>query len=303
LVPALESKQLMGQARALLTGLSSSLVFQFTKLLSDLGYEVVGLTRKINHLLPVNQIEFDFTLTKTWKNSELSKPFDFVFHGASHGPMTSNPDFYQVNHILPLKFFSRIEFNPNCKFFFASSTSVYGSTPEVTVTEHSEPIPNSDYGISKILFERAMPDVLNINGSLGHFAALRIPTLLGVKVSKNLIGRWIDSAMNKTAINVSNAEEKFTAIVSESEILNWTSTHMISSLPKRYTINCYTNGDLSYYESAHLISKYFGGKEPKVIQNSSLRALKLKNKEDPWFNRISTEKTILGYIQKIDKSS
>jgi len=69
----------MGRPRALLTGLPSSLVFQFNKMLTDIGYEVVGLTRKINHLLPINQIEFDFTLTKTWKNSELSKPFDFVF--------------------------------------------------------------------------------------------------------------------------------------------------------------------------------------------------------------------------------
>ena len=293
----------MRRPRALLTGISSSLVFQFNKMLADLGYEVLGLTRKINHLLPINQIQFDFTRTKTWKNSELSKPFDFVFHGAGHGPMTANPDFYLVNHILPLKFFSQIKFNPNCKFIFASSTSVYGNTSEGIITESSEPTPISDYAISKILFERALPDVLNNNGSLGNFVALRIPTLLGAKVSKNLIGRWIDSAMHKTAIKVSNPEEEFTAIIGELEILNWTSAHIIASLPKKYIINCYTNGDLSYYESANIISKYFGGKEPEIAQNSALRALKLNNKEDPWFNEISTEKTILSYIQKMKKSS
>lgn len=293
----------MARPRALLTGLSSSLVFQFNKMLADLGYEVFGLTRKANHLLPINQIEFDFTRAKTWKNFELSKPFDFIFHGAGHGPMTANPNFYHVNHILPIKFFSEIEFHQNCKFIFASSTSVYGTESEGIISESYEPAPISDYAISKILFERDMPDVLKNNGSLGNFIALRIPTLLGAKVSKNLIGRWIDSAMLKTAIKVSNPEVPFTAIIGESEILNWTSAHVITSLPKKYVINCYTNGDLSYYETARLISKYFNGIEPEINQKSALRAMKLTNRGDPWFNKISTEKTILSYIEKMNKSS
>jgi len=217
--------------------------------------------------------------------------------------MTLNPDFYLVNHVLPLKFFSEIKFNQNCKFIFATSISVYGDNTEGIITEYSEPIPVSDYAISKILFERALPDVLNNNGSLGNFVALRIPTLLGAKVSKNLIGRWIDSAMHKTAIKVFNPEERFTAIIGELEILNWTSSHMIKSLPKKYVINCYSNGDLNYYESANLISKYFGGKEPETAQNTALSVLKLNNQEDPWFNKISTETTILRYLQQMKKSS
>ena len=96
--------------------------------------------------------------------------------------MTSNPDFYQVNHILPIKFFSEIRFNKDCKFIFASSTSVYGTEPGGVISESYEPAPISDYAISKMLFERAMPDVLSNNGSLGNFVALRIPTLLGAKV-------------------------------------------------------------------------------------------------------------------------
>jgi nucleoside-diphosphate-sugar epimerase len=271
-------------------------------MLTDLGYEVVGLTRRINHLLPINQIEFDFTRIETWENPNLSQPFDFIFHGASHGPMTANPDFYLINHILPIKFFSRITFNQNCKFIFASSASVYGNTPVDTITEFCEPAPTSDYAISKILFERSMPDVLKNNGSLGNFVALRIPTLLGAKVSKNLIGRWIDSAVNKTPIRVSNPELGFTSLIGELEILKWTATHIGTLLPKKYVINCYTNGDLSYYASAKLVSEYFGGKEPEIIQNIGLGALKLNNRDDPWFDKISTEKTILSHIQKMNKS-
>ena len=292
----------MGKPRALLTGTSSSLVFQFNKMLMDLGYEVIGLTRKINHLLPINQIEFDFMRDKTWKNHELLKPFDFIFHGAGHVPTTSNPNFYLVNHILPLKFFSEIKFNQNCKFIFASSASVYGNTPVGIVTESYEPEPVSDYAISKILFERALPEILKNNGSLGNFVALRIPTLLGTKVSKNLIDRWIDSAINKIAIKVYNPEVEFTAIIGELEILKWAVNHISTSQPQNYIINCYTNGDLNYYKSAELISKYFGGKEPEIIHDTA-RVLKLKNKEDPWFNKISTEKTILSHIEKMNQSS
>jgi nucleoside-diphosphate-sugar epimerase len=291
----------MERPRALLTGISSSLVFQFNKMLIDFGYEVIGLTRKTNHLLPIKQIEFDFMRGKTWRHTELSKPFDFVFHGAGHVPTTANPNYYLVNHILPLKFFSQIKFNENCKFIFASSASVYGTAPVGIVTETFEATPISDYAISKMLFEQGMPSVLKSNGSLGHFVALRIPILLGAKVSRNLIGRWINLAIDKTAIKVSNPEKKFTALVGESEILKWTAAHMSMSEPKSHTINCYTNGDLSYHGVAKLISKYFSGKKPQIIQDST-SVLMLNNTEDFWFNKISTKKTVLSHLENLKKS-
>jgi len=287
----------MRQPRALITGLSSSLAYGAALALKSIGFHVIGVTRNLSSVLEVTQETVNWIDPKSWPRKSFTHPFDFVLHTAAQGPASTVESHYQVNCEIPLNFFSQLEFFPWTKFVFTSTTSVY--TPRVgeVINEFTIPNPGSEYALSKLAFENAIPSVLLSRGSEGHALVLRLPTLLGRKVSSNLIHRWCEIAVKNQSIHVRNPDEKFDAVVSEEDVIRRILSETKQQIAIKYVVNCHSNGDITFLESAKLVSSFLNGPAPMTIEDSSAIPTHLTNINEHTFANISTRFSLTRYLR------
>lgn len=282
--------------RALLTGLSSSLVSKCALALIDKGFEVVCTSRRSQTTKGIAPLRLNFEDESTWAHQELEKPFDFVLHGASCGPGVKGADHFQANTKGPLAFFSKVQYTPESVFFFTSSSSIYGSHRSGTVTEESSPQPDSTYAFSKLSFEKKVKNIIPFHSMNMKLVILRIPTLLGSKVSQNLISTWFGVARRGESIQVFNPHEPFNALISEEKVIEKIFfEYSIRSRSKTMTLNCHSNGDLTYFQLAQKISKTFNARTPIEVK-AVHKPLSLSNRKDSWFSSISTKQIFEEYL-------
>jgi nucleoside-diphosphate-sugar epimerase len=283
--------------RALVTGASSSLVQDCAKALCSVGFNVLATSSRLDRKAQTSHIRIDLLDPNTWDHNELRLPFDFVFHAAAHGPRIINTDFYEINYKAPLNFFSRINLNPDCKFVFASTSSIYGTLNRRQVTEKTIPNPENDYAKSKLYFENTISNVLKQVGSRGHLLILRIPTLLGRQVSQNIIDRWISQSKLKEKTLVYNPDKSFSSIISEIDVVSRIISETHSNITEKYIVNCYTNGDLTYLQAANMIIETFDGPKPSIVKTNLQPALSMTNLEERWFDNLSTRSSLISHLK------
>jgi nucleoside-diphosphate-sugar epimerase len=287
----------METQRALVTGASSSLVQDCAKALCSVGFKVLATSSRLDRKALTGHIRMDLLNPNTWDHNELHLPFDFVFHAAAHGPSINNKDFYEVNYKAPLNFFSRINLNPDCKFVFASTSSIYGTLNRQQVTEKTIPNPENDYAKSKLYFENTIANVLKQIGSRGHLLILRIPTLLGRRVSQNIIDRWIYQSKLREKTLVYNPDKTFSSLISEIDVISRIISETHSDKTEKYIVNCYTNGDLTYLQAANLIAETFEGPKPSIVKTNLQPALSMINLGESWFDKISTRSSLTSHLK------
>lgn len=287
----------MNTQRALVTGASSSLVQDCAKALCSVGFNVLATSSRLDKNALMGHIKMDLLDQNTWDHNELRLPFDFVFHAAAHGPRINDTDFYEVNYKAPLNFFSRINLNPDCKFVFASTSSVYGTLNRQQVTEKTIPNPENDYAKSKLYFENTISNVLKQIGSRGHLLILRIPTLLGRQVSQNIIHRWISQSKLREKTFVYNPDKTFSSVIAEIDVISRIISETHSDKTEKYIVNCYTNGDLTYLQAANLIAETFEGPKPSKVKTSLQPALSMINLGERWFDKISTRSSLMSHLK------
>jgi nucleoside-diphosphate-sugar epimerase len=268
-------------------------------MLQSLGFETVITSSRPDQNRYQKTIRVDFLNKETWNQDALKLPFDFVLHAAAASPSSLNPNFLETNFHAPLDFFYHIKFTEECKFIFCSTSGVYGRTYSKKFSEKSTPAPENEYAKSKLLFEDNIPEVIKSSGSKGHLLILRIPTLLGRRVSKNIIHRWIETSIAKKEIVVFNAHNAFSSIILEQDIVERIRLEFQGNAFGRSVLNCYSNGDLTYLQVANLISNKFGGKLPKVDESGAEHALTMTNTEERWFDKISTETSLIFHLSQI----
>lgn len=289
----------MNTRRALVTGASSSLVQDCAKALRFIGFNVLATSSRLDKNTPISHIKMDLLDQNTWDHNDLRLPFDFVFHAAAHGPRIKDTDFYEVNYKAPLNFFSRINLNPDCKFVFASTSSIYGTVNHQQVTEETIPNPENDYAKSKLYFENTVSYVLKQIGSRGHLLVLRIPTLLGRHVSQNIIHRWISQSKLREKTLVYNPDKTFSSLISETDIVSRIVSETHSNKAEKYIVNCYTNGDLTYLQAANLIADTFDGPKPSIVKTNLQPALSMINLRESWFDKISTRSSLISHLKTV----
>lgn len=289
----------MHQPRALVTGLSSSLALGIALELRNLGFHVVGVTRHRSRDLEIAQEEVNWMDPSDWKRESFDAPFDFVFHGAAQRPGVTQFSHFEINYEIPLAFFSQIRLFPWTKFVFSSTTSVY--TPRVgeIINECTDPIPKDEYAMSKLAFENEISSVLLSRGSAGHALILRIPTLLGRNVSRNLVHRWCEAVLDGSPIRVTNPDDKFDALVSENDLVRRIVYELGRQETFKYIVNCHTNGDVSILESARIVSHFFQGLPPITIEDSTSIPTHLTNQSEDWFTDISTAASLRNYLMAL----
>lgn len=268
-------------------------------MLQNLGFETVITSSRFDQSGVHKAIKVDLRNPGTWKHDEFKLPFDFILHAASASPSSINPNFFETNFRAPLEFFNQIKLTEECKFIFCSTSGVYGTSNEKWVTEKTIPAPENDYSKSKLLFEENVHNVLKLNGSKGHLLILRIPTLLGRHVSKNIIHKWIETSIAKKEFTVFNAQKGFSSIILEHDLVHRISLELQTNVFSRSVLNCYSNGDLTYLQIAKLIANKFGGKSPKSDEVCKDYALTMTNTKETWFDNLSTEKSIIFHLSQL----
>ena len=154
--------------KALITGLTGQDGSYLAELLLSLGYEVHGLVRRVALEDPhrrfnrIAHIVDRLTLHPASLESYPSifhvisrEQFDECYHLAAQsfvaesfadGFSTMNTNINGTHYVLA----ALRELQPNCRFYFAGSSEMFGKTREVPQTEDTPFHPRSPYGISKV---------------------------------------------------------------------------------------------------------------------------------------------------------
>lgn len=158
----------MPAKKALITGLTGQDGSYLAEYLLSLGYEVHGLVRRValedprgrfNRLADIVE---KLTLHAASLESYPSifhvisrEPFDECYHLAAQsfvaesfadGFSTMNTNINGTHYVLA----ALRELQPQCRFYFAGSSEMFGKTREVPQNEHTPFHPRSPYGISKV---------------------------------------------------------------------------------------------------------------------------------------------------------
>jgi len=103
------------------------------------------------------------------------------------------------------------------EFIFFSSTSVYGSLPKEGITE-KDPFSYPDvYGISKMMGEK------RLELSRIKTVCLRLPGILELKNSNNLLSKWFNKLVSDEEITITNPNRLFNSFISPENIFDFIS--------------------------------------------------------------------------------
>ena len=160
------------------------------------------------------------------KKNIKSKKFDFVFHFAAQpGVRYSfvNPQKYlNVNINGFINLLNIIKNKKVKKFFYASSSSVYGDTNKFPVDENQKLTPKNPYGISKVINEE-LASIYSLNSNT-QFIGLRFFTIYGELGRPDMfIIKFIKKAFLNKKFELNNSGEHyrdFTYIKDVIKILN-----------------------------------------------------------------------------------
>ena len=196
--------------KALITGIAGQDGSYLSELLLAKGYEVHGLVRKsggkdglwrINHILDKLTIHSgDATDYGTVRKLVVEVRPDEIYHLAAKHDLPNSLENYLAIKATNLDstyfFLSAIkELSPNSKFFFASSSRVFGDAKTSPQSEETPMSPNSLYGISKaaasavVRMYREKEGIFACSGILfNHESPRRDAKFLTRKVSKAVAG-------------------------------------------------------------------------------------------------------------------
>ena len=155
----------------LVTGAAGFIASHLCRRLLREGYEVVGIDsftdfyprwikeRNIEPLLKQKKFKFTASDLDALDLKKILSRVNSVFHFAAQaGVRTSwgeNFSVYIKNNIqITQKLLEAAQGIPLQKFIFASSSSVYGLTPDIPMTETSALLPLSPYGVTKLAAEK-----------------------------------------------------------------------------------------------------------------------------------------------------
>lgn len=154
--------------KALITGITGQDGSYLAEHLLDLGYEVHGLVRRValedqahrltrlNHILDRIQLhsgslESYPSIFLVFSNVKFDECYhlaaqSFVAESFADGFSTMNANINGAHYVLA----AIRELQPECRFYFASSSEMFGKVHEVPQTENTPFHPRSPYGISKV---------------------------------------------------------------------------------------------------------------------------------------------------------
>jgi len=278
--------------KILITGSSGFIGFNLAlKLLKKKSINIVGIdnhdnyysvklkNKRLNILKKYKNFFFkkiDISKRKQLMNFLKNKKFDYIFHFAAQAGVRfsfENPYKYIETNINGFVNLTDAIKNKPKKFFYASSSSVYGDVKKFPVDEKSILVPRNIYGMSKVINEdlaKFISQKKKIN-----FVGLRFYTVFGpwgrpdmflMKIFKCIFKRKTFLLNNK-----GNHERDFTFI---DDITNIMILLMKKNINKHQIFNICSNKPQNILKIAEYIKKNLGNYKMNYIQKHSADVLK-----------------------------
>ena len=281
--------------KILITGVAGFIGFNFAKHLLQKKYEVFGIDNFDNYysvkfkFLRIKELKksknfffkkIDITNVVQLKNFFKNKKFDFIFHFAAQAGVRYsliNPKKYlKVNKHGFENIVSNIKKNKNLKtFFYASSSSVYGSRKKFPSSEKIKLLPQSIYARTKVGNEILAKKISKKTSF--NLIGLRFFTVFGEWGRPDmLIYKYLKSVFDKKSKfylnNYGNHVRDFTYIYDVTQILY--KLLNIKFKKNNTVINICSNNPIKITKILDHINRYF--KKKPVINKRSFQKADVK---------------------------
>ena len=181
--------------KAAVTGTGGFLGGRIVRDLEKAGWLVYALTSQPPAIRPKNKnicpVRWDWKNKNAWP--DILKRVDLCVHAAASVDFKNQNlhDLYQGNLFLTASLAEFLAKKSKARMIYLSSVSVYASNQKITLK--NQPIPDTHYGISKLLGENACLDALK-----NRCAVLRLPGIWGKENNPKL---FINRLLNQAAQN------------------------------------------------------------------------------------------------------
>lgn len=290
--------EVLSKKTVLITGISSSLSITLARYLAKVGFDVIGTSRTRHSESPHfrNVFAVDFLNEQTLPRNLGKIELFAVIHVAALTPKREQTNFHNINVEGPLNFFSSKYFNELEYFINISSCSVYGQKSGNFITELTPPLPDTDYGNSKLLFETSIESLFAAQERDTKFFHLRVPSLLGSRVSPGIFHRWLETSKQGGSLLIHNPDDPITGAIDESSIAQ----RLVPLLSDRNLTNssgievAHSSGDITFFAAAVMFSDVLGGHFP-LRANQNSRGRIFRSVKNSYWSEIST-KNILNWF-------
>ena len=296
--------------KILITGSAGFIGFSLANHFLNLGYQVYGLdnfdnyySKKLkNKRITILKKYKNFNFTKidirnliSVSNFLKKKQFNYVFHLAAQPGVRyslKNPQkYFDVNVRGFINILDNLNYNKLTKFFYASSSSVYGDVNKFPVTENQFLNPKNPYGISKKINED-VADIYSFKKNV-QFIGLRFFTIYGEwgRPDMFLIKFFIKSSLKKVfeLNNAGNHYRDFTYIGDVIKIINkLIKVKKFNSLNE--VLNVCTSKPLFINKIANDLKKKLNYKKVKNINLNKADALKTHGNNSKLIKIIKNQK-------------
>ncbi len=282
--------------KILITGTDGAIGKELSNLFLKSKFDVIRHTKKKNKIKSKNFF-FCKDLSKKFK---FNKKIDIIIHCAS-----SNKKFFEKNKINAFKKNLRItknlikyaNFNNVNKFFFLSSTDVYGDKREKIISESYSGKKISLYGKAKLASEKIL---LNKSNKFSLFA-LRIPGVLTISDSKQkpYLIKLIKKMKKNNQITIYNPKSLFNNTLDVKEIFEIIKFIIKKNIKSNF-YNFSAVKPMSFDKVVKLLKKETGYKKSILIKKNEKISFIINNKKiikKTGYKISSTEKIIKRFLK------
>lgn len=232
--------------RILVTGCNGFLGYQVMNYLTLMNYKVTGLSRTNNNL---NCITCDLS-----KPIENNSRFDVIIHLAATLPKNGSSLNEMIeNNIIATK--NLVEYAERVgveKFIFTSSISVYGNVKGSIITQNTQIIDPSEYGMTKLICERILE-----NSKIPSKITIRIPGILGADAENVWIAFVANQLKTNNALTVFNSDSLYNNSVFTEKICEFIHRLIEMKWDSYRCVNIASEEPISVKEIIRLISDYY----------------------------------------------
>ena len=284
--------------KILITGSSGFIGTSFiSKFYNDFDIiSVIRDTKKKKKVQIVKKIKVETTLIEDEKIIEIIKKHKptIVLHLANFGSVIDCEKFsdeaFKVNVNGVMNVITGC-LQTNAKLIFISSREVYGETLKGLSAEDDTPNPNNVLGITKLLAENMIRNASN------HFdldyTIIRASNVYGINGNKFVVGKMINSALQKERIVVNGGNQRLN-LIHVNDLLNMIKVVIQKKkLSSKQIFNVGSNDNISVKELAKYIAK-------TIDQDVKIEIKKpIKGETSNFKPNIKKLKKLLGFVQKV----
>jgi len=228
---------------------------------------------------------------------------DIVFHFAAQAGVryvSTKPEKFIESNILGFHNLIDVSKNYNIKkFFYASSSSVYGDKNKFPVNEKSNLFPKNIYGLSK----KTNEEYININSNpKTKYIGLRFFTVFGEWGRPDmLILKFLKKSKNKNIFYLNNSGKHWRDFTYIEDVVENLERLLLKKYKKNLILNICSNNPIYIKNLINYLSKKTNFFKIKNIKNNKIEAIKTHG-ENYKLKKITNFKKFSDFYTSVDKT-